>query len=74
VTPDGVLDVTPESTVVTFLTPDKPFDRDVIQTFCNSRGWPRRALERDPFECGPGRVGLVPASQPDHAIPRDTAA
>ena len=35
VTPDEILEVSPASTVVTFLIPDKPFDRDVIQTFCN---------------------------------------
>ena len=35
VTPDEILEVSPVSTVVTFLIPDKPFDRDVIQTFCN---------------------------------------
>jgi alkylmercury lyase len=37
VTPEGVEDVSPASAVVTFLTPDntKPFDQDVIQSFCN---------------------------------------
>ncbi len=37
VTPQGLEDVSPASAAVTFLAPDntKPFDQDVIQTFCN---------------------------------------
>ncbi len=35
VTPDGVEDLSPASAVVSLLAPDKPFDRDVIQTFCH---------------------------------------
>ncbi len=35
VAPDGVRDVRPETTVVSFLTPDQAFDRDVIVNFCH---------------------------------------
>jgi hypothetical protein len=35
VTPEGVEDVSPTSAVVSFLVPDKPFDQDVIQSFCH---------------------------------------
>jgi alkylmercury lyase len=35
VAPDGVKHVRPESTVVSFLTPDRTFDRDVIVNFCH---------------------------------------
>jgi hypothetical protein len=35
VTPEGVEDLSPASAVVSFLVPDKPFDHDVIETFCN---------------------------------------
>jgi hypothetical protein len=35
VTPDGVEDVSPASAVVSFLVPDRPFDQDVIQSFCH---------------------------------------
>ncbi len=35
VAPDGVKHVRPESTVVSFLTPDRTFDRDVIENFCH---------------------------------------
>jgi hypothetical protein len=34
VTPEGVEDLSPASAVVSFVAPDKPFDHDVIQTFC----------------------------------------
>jgi alkylmercury lyase len=32
---DGVRDLHPEQTVVSFLVPDSPFDADVIQSFCH---------------------------------------
>ena len=35
VTPEGVEDVSPASAVVSFLVPDKPFDQDVIESFCH---------------------------------------
>jgi hypothetical protein len=35
VTPEGVEDLSPASAVVSFLVPDKPFDQDVIQSFCH---------------------------------------
>jgi hypothetical protein len=35
VTPEGVEDLSPASAVVSFVTPDKPFDHQVIQTFCD---------------------------------------
>jgi alkylmercury lyase len=35
VTPDGVKDVYPPSTVVSFLAPDRTFDRDAIANFCH---------------------------------------
>jgi alkylmercury lyase len=35
VAPDGVQHVRPETTVVSFLTPDRTFDRDVIVNFCH---------------------------------------
>ncbi len=35
VTPNGITDLAPTSVVVSFLVPDKPFDQDVIQSFCN---------------------------------------
>src|SRR5438309_11063851 len=35
VAPDGVKHVRPESAVVSFLTPDRTFDCDVIVNFCN---------------------------------------
>jgi hypothetical protein len=35
VTPNEINDVSPASVVVSFLVPDKPFDQEVIQTFCN---------------------------------------
>jgi alkylmercury lyase len=35
VTPEDVEDLSPASAVVSFVTPDKPFDHDVIQTFCD---------------------------------------
>ena len=35
VAPDGVKHVSPESTVVSFLTPDRTFDRNVIVNFCH---------------------------------------
>ncbi len=35
VTPDGVKDLSPASAVVSFIAPDKPFDFDVIETFCH---------------------------------------
>src|SRR5690348_2840649 len=33
--PTGVTEVSPASTVVSFLTPETPFDADVIQNFCH---------------------------------------
>ena len=33
--PDGVKRVDPSTVVVSFLTPDRPFDRDVIANFCH---------------------------------------
>jgi alkylmercury lyase len=35
VAPDGVQHIRPESTVVSMLTPDRTFDRDVIVNFCH---------------------------------------
>ena len=35
VAPAGLKDVSPASAVVSFLAPTKPFDFDVIETFCN---------------------------------------
>lgn len=35
VTPEGIKDLSPASAVVSFIAPDKPFDFDVIETFCN---------------------------------------
>jgi hypothetical protein len=35
VSPHGVEDLAPASAVVSFVVPDKPFDHDVIQTFCH---------------------------------------
>ncbi|HWO45864.1 MAG TPA: organomercurial lyase [Methylomirabilota bacterium] len=35
VTPDEITDASPASVVVSFLVPDKPFDQEVIQSFCN---------------------------------------
>lgn len=35
VTPSGVEDVSPAGMVVSILIPDRAFDRDVIQSFCN---------------------------------------
>ena len=35
VMPEGLKDVSPASAVVSFLAPTKPFDFDVIETFCN---------------------------------------
>jgi alkylmercury lyase len=35
VTPQGLKDVSPASAVVSFLAPTKPFDFDVIESFCN---------------------------------------
>ncbi len=32
--PDGVEEISPATTVVSFLTPDRPFDQDVIMNFC----------------------------------------
>jgi len=34
VTPEGITDLSPASAVVSFIAPDKPFDFDVIETFC----------------------------------------
>lgn len=34
VTPEGIKDLSPASAVVSFITPDKPFDSDVIASFC----------------------------------------
>ncbi len=34
VTPQGIKDLSPATAVVSFLTPTKPFDFDVIQSFC----------------------------------------
>lgn len=34
VTPQGLTDVSPASAVVSFIAPTKPFDSDVIQSFC----------------------------------------
>jgi hypothetical protein len=33
--PEGIQDVAPPSVVVSFLTPDRAFDRDVIVNFCH---------------------------------------
>ena len=33
--PDGIKAITPATTVVSFLTPDRPFDQDVIMSFCH---------------------------------------
>jgi len=33
--PDGVKEISPATTVVSFLTPDRPFDQDVIMSFCH---------------------------------------
>lgn len=33
--PDGVEELSPATTVVSFLTPDRPFDQDVIMNFCH---------------------------------------
>ena len=35
VTPEGIKDLSPASAVVSFIAPDKPFDFDVIESFCN---------------------------------------
>lgn len=35
VTPGGVEDLSPASAVVSFLMPGKPFDQDVVQSFCH---------------------------------------
>lgn len=35
VAPDGVRRITPKTTVVSFLTPDRAFDRSVIENFCH---------------------------------------
>ena len=35
VTPEGIKDLSPASAVVSFIAPDKPFDFDVIETFCH---------------------------------------
>jgi alkylmercury lyase len=35
ISPDGVSDVLPADAVVSLLTPDRPFDEDVRQTFCH---------------------------------------
>lgn len=35
VTPSGLEDVSPASAVVSFIAPTKPFDFDVIESFCN---------------------------------------
>jgi alkylmercury lyase len=35
VAPDGVKRITPKTTVVSFLTPDRAFDRNVIENFCH---------------------------------------
>jgi len=34
VTPEGIKDLSPASAVVSFIAPDKPFDSDVIASFC----------------------------------------
>lgn len=62
VTPSGVEDLSPAFAVVSLLAPDKPFDHDVIQTFCHyvlnfasresAEQW---AAKRD-------RIGLLPVS------------
>ncbi len=35
VTPEGIKDLSPAPAVVSFIAPDKPFDFDVIETFCH---------------------------------------
>ncbi len=35
VTPQGITDLSPATAVVSFIAPDKPFDFDVIESFCN---------------------------------------
>jgi hypothetical protein len=35
VTPEGVENLSPASAVVSFIVPDKPFDQDIIQSFCH---------------------------------------
>lgn len=35
VTPEGVKDLSPASAVVSFIAPDRPFDFDVIESFCH---------------------------------------
>ena len=35
VTPQGITDLSPTTAVVSFIAPDKPFDFDVIESFCN---------------------------------------
>jgi alkylmercury lyase len=35
VTPQGIKDLSPATTVVSFLAPNKPFDFDVIESFCH---------------------------------------
>ncbi len=35
VTPQGITEVSPTTAVVSFLAPNKPFDFDVIESFCN---------------------------------------
>jgi hypothetical protein len=35
VTPAGVADLTPPTTVVSFLTPERRFDQNVIDSFCH---------------------------------------
>jgi len=35
VTPQGINDLSPATTVVSFLAPNKPFDFDVIESFCH---------------------------------------
>ena len=35
VTPAGITDLSPTTAVVSFIAPDKPFDFDVIESFCN---------------------------------------
>ncbi len=32
--PDGIREISPAATVVSFLNPDRPFDQDVIMSFC----------------------------------------
>jgi len=63
VTPKGITDLSPATAVVSFIAPDKPFDFDVIESFCHYvlNFSSRESAER--WAAGRKGIVLLPAAE-----------